>query len=303
MAGVRWDNYYVQNKPPPSAIGSGSVIGDGAFLFPYAGLRVSQQTPLQVTQIDLTYEFDPTMSDSPNRTNLENLGRLNVNHNYEILEGNALESFYIEPLLPGWSERDTQSRPTAANELAFTARGQFSTDDKVLVPELEQTVGGLYSVRGYEQSVTAGNSVIVGSIEYRLHLPRLLGMASSNSLLGNRLPPPPFMGQQFQYQPRAVDTPGDYDLIGKIFVDGGYVHTNGHSAGFASTSDHVNGEVDNYLIGAGPGLELQIMDNVDIQADYGVALTKIKGTVDSVPDQDITARGSGQFNLVFTVTY
>src|SRR5580704_16336515 len=108
------------------------------------------------------------------------------------------------------------------------------------------------------------------------------------------------MGGSFQYQPGAIDTPGDYDLIGKIFVDGGYVHTNGHSDDPSGTVDHVNGEVDNYLIGIGPGLELQIRDNLNIQVDYGVALTKVRGTVDNQPDEDEVSRGSGRFNLIFT---
>jgi Haemolysin secretion/activation protein ShlB/FhaC/HecB len=304
VAGIRNDNYFVETKPPPTAAGlSAPIDGDGSFLFPYFGARLNQQTPTQVSRVDLTYEFNPIVPDSPDRTNLEDLGRLNANRRYQIIQGSALETFYIEPLLPGWSERDTQARPTAANEMAFTARGQFATSDKVLVPELEETAGGLYSVRGYPESVTAGDSVIVGSVEYRLHLPRLLGMASSNHLLGYQVPPPPLMGGSFQYQPGAIDTPGDYDLIGKLFIDGGYVHTNGHSDVPTGTVDHVNGEVDNYLIGVGPGLELQIRDNLNIQVDYGVALTKVKGTVDNQPNEDEVSRGSGRFNLIFTFVY
>jgi len=304
VAGVRNDNYFVETKPPPTAAGPSSPIdGDGSFLFPYIGARLSRQTPLEVSRVDLSYEFNPIMPDSPDRTNLEDLGRLNANRQYQIVQGEALESFYIEPYLSGWSERDTQARPTAANEIALSARGQYTLSDKVLVPELEETAGGVYSVRGYPESITAGDSVIVGSVEYRLHLPRLMGMASSNHLLGYQVPPPPLMGGTFQYQPGSIDTPGDYDLIAKLFVDGGYVHTNGHSDDPAGTVDHVNGEVDNYLIGIGPGLELQIRDNLNIQVDYGVALTKIKGTVDDTPDADEVSRGSGRFNFIFTLVY
>ena len=39
-----------------------------------------------------------------------------------------------------------------------------------LVPNEEMAVGGLYTVRGYPESITAGDTVINGTIEYRYHL-------------------------------------------------------------------------------------------------------------------------------------
>jgi hemolysin activation/secretion protein len=220
-----------------------------------------------------------------------------VNRNYTILQANASESFFIEPLFAGWEERDRQNRPTAANEMYFSMKGQYTTDDKRLIPELEETAGGLYSVRGYPESAVAGDSVVYGTAEYRLHVPRLLGIAAPNSLLGRQIPSPPLMGGGggFNYQPRAANTPGDWDLILKGFIDAGYVHYNQINLEQAGTFDAG-------LVGAGAGLEMRLRDNVTILADYGWALTPIHEADGSKNALDVTP-GSGRFNFVFTLLY
>ena len=42
-------------------------------------------------------------------------------------------------------------------EVALSVRGQYSFDDR-LIPQNEDVAGGLYSVRGYEESETAGDT-------------------------------------------------------------------------------------------------------------------------------------------------
>jgi hemolysin activation/secretion protein len=298
VAGARVDYYSVDDFPP------GPVIqGDGAFLLPYAGLRLSQQDANSSTHVDVTYTFNQNNPSSPSDTDRGALGRLGTNKYFQLIQGDATESFYIEPLLTDWDDRDTTGRPVAANEVAISARGQYVPNNAVLIPELEQVAGGLYTVRGYAESVTAGDSVIIGSVEYRLHIPRLLGIASANSLFGQDVPAPPFVGGQFHYQPSAAETPGDWDLIFKLFADGAYVHTNGSTSIGDRTISHVNGETDNTLLGVGPGLELQILDNINIQADYGLALDPVRGTLNDEHDQLIVSRYSSRFNFVFTLIY
>jgi hypothetical protein len=290
VGGVKLDNDSVSNSPK----GGPSSEGVGSFLLPYFGARLSRQTDTAVSTAGITYEFNPIIPDSPNAANLAAMGRLDANKRFQIIQAYASQSFYIEPLFDDWSTRDKRSNPTPANELAFSTRGQWTLSDKALVPELQETAGGLYSVRGYPESVAAGDSVVMVSGEYRLHLPRLLAVGSSNTLLGQSVPPPPLMGDTFHYQPSAADVPADWDLILKAFIDGAYVHDNNRTA---------DGSVDNGLIGAGPGIELQIRDNINIQADYGIALTKARGTVNNAPNTQIVSPGSGQFNFVVTVLY
>jgi len=290
LGGLKVDNFTAKNKQP----GLPTTFGDGSFLLPYVGLRLTRDTPLASSSAGLTFLLDPTFPDSPSNANLQQLGRLDAQRNYAILQAYASQSFYIEPFFSGWQDRDLKARPTAANEMLFSAHGQLSMDDKSLIPELQEDAGGLYSVRGYAQSVAAGDSVIIGSAEYRLHLPRLMGIAAANEFAGHRIPAPPLMGDTFHYQPSAADTPGDWDLILKAFIDGAYTHSN-HAL--------IDNSVDNGLVGVGPGIELQIRDNVDIQVDYGVALTPSSGVVNNTARTQITSPGSGQFNFLFTFLY
>jgi len=142
----------------------------------------------------------------------------------------------------------------------------------------------------------AGDSVIYGTAEYRLHLPRLLGVAAPDTFLGEQIPPPPLMGGGgFNYQPRAADAPGDWDLILKAFVDAGYVHYNQIDLEEAGTSDAG-------LVGTGVGVELRLRDNVTVSADYGVALTPVHEALHTSAPLDVNP-GSGRFNFAFTLLY
>ncbi len=295
VAGARVDNYSVGVKVP--ALSGKPSNADAAFLFPYVGARVSRATDVAVTQGQVLVLFNPQTPSSANDRTLNELGRLDVNKNYTIIQAGGSESFYIEPLFSNWENRDRNSRPVAANEMYFSAQGQYTMGDKRLVPELEGTAGGLYSVRGYPDSVVAGDTVIYGTAEYRLHIPRLLGVAGPNTLWGRSVPPPPLMGAGggFNYQPRAADTPGDWDMIFRTFVDAGYVHFNKINLEQAGTSDAG-------LVSTGCGLELRLRDNVTIRADYGWPLTPIHEAVGSKNELDILP-GQGRFNFVFTLLY
>jgi len=178
-----------------------------------------------------------------------------------------------------------------------SAQGQYTTGDKRLIPELEATAGGLTSVRGYPESVVAGDSVIFGTVEYRLHIPRLLNVAAPNILLGHQIPSPPLMGGGggFNYQPRAANSPGDWDLIWRTFSDAGYVHYNKIKLEQAGTSNAG-------LVGVGTGLELRLRDNVSIRADYGWPLRAVHEAVGTANQLDILP-GQGRFNFVFTLLY
>jgi hypothetical protein len=294
IGGAKVDNYSIDVTVPPS--GGTTSNADAAYLFPYVGARLTKTSDVASTALGFEAIFDTRTPDSPSDATAEKLGRLDVDRNYTILEASASQSFYIEPLFSDWATRDRQARPVAANEMYFSSQGQFSTGDKRLIPELEGTAGGLYSVRGYSQSAVAGDSVIYGTAEYRLHLPRLLGVAAPDTFLGQQIPPPPLMGGGgFNYQPRAADAPGDWDLILKAFVDAGYVHYNQIDLEEAGTSDAG-------LVGTGVGLELRLRDNVTVSADYGVALTPVHEALHTSAPLDVNP-GSGRFNFAFTLLY
>ena len=73
----------------------------------------------------------------------------------------------------GWGDPGSPSRSTLAHEIVIATRGQYSFDDR-LVPQFQQVAGGMFTVRGYEQSIVAGDSAVIGSAEYRYHFARTL---------------------------------------------------------------------------------------------------------------------------------
>ena len=100
---------------------------------------------------------------------------MNADEHYATLDFNLGYSTYLEPLLrpSAWRDPTTELSSTLAHELALGVHGQYAFDYR-LIPQASQIVGGLYSVRGYDQSVAVGDTVVVGSFEYRFHVPRIL---------------------------------------------------------------------------------------------------------------------------------
>ena len=69
------------------------------------------------------------------------------------------------------STRSGQLRPREmTHELAWRFGGQTSLGTRV-IPQAEGVLGGVATVRGYPQSITAGDSFVNGSVEYRYHVP------------------------------------------------------------------------------------------------------------------------------------
>ena len=78
-------------------------------------------------------------------------------------------------------------------------RGQYAFGAR-LVPQYQQIAGGLYTVRGYEQAEVAGDNLVLGSAEYRFHLPRFLSPDTTPPEL-------PLMGEFRARPPTCGDVP------------------------------------------------------------------------------------------------
>jgi outer membrane protein assembly factor BamA len=141
----------------------------------------------------------------------------------------------------------------------------------------------LYTVRGYPEYVTAGDSVGIGSVEYRLHIPHLFPV---NPNAGS------VFGKPFRWVPQEPYGPTDWDLIGKAFLDVGEV----------VNSNRQSYETDSTLVGTGLGLQLDIKHNISLMVDWGVALTRLNASSASPGGTDVSP-GSSQVNFVFTVSY
>jgi len=184
------------------------------------------------------------------------LGRVDADEDFAILSWQASQSFFIEPVLfrEAWEDATTPGSSTLAHELFFSFRGQTTLGARV-APQFEGVAGGLYSVRGYDESVAAGDDLFLFTAEYRFHLPRVFSVDDDpyDTML---------FGRPFRWSRQEVYGSPDWNLILKAFVDVGATRVNDAQAG----------ESDEDLLGVGIGAELQVLRNVNIRLDYGWAL-------------------------------
>jgi hemolysin activation/secretion protein len=241
------------------------------YFVPYLGGRLQDYQPTYNYVAALNAEGGITSS---SKTDLAELGRANPSTDFIILQPNVQGSFYLEPLIdPGDFDA---GRSTLANELYLSFRGQWALGYR-LIPQFEEAAGGFYSVRGYPEAETAGDSVFLGTAEYRFHVARFLGVSPNPTKIK-------VFGDPFRVLPEQPYQRPDWDCILRGFVDLGQV----------LQSNKIAGEYNDTLVGVGAGAELQIRQNIDIRGDYGVALAGLANRVKT---------GSSRFTLVVTLLY
>jgi hemolysin activation/secretion protein len=251
-----------------------AITGSDDFLTPTLGIRLERNTDSEHTNAWLGVLFNlPGVAGTGE--NLDALGRVGADRDYWIIKGNVTHAFYLEPIF----DPNATNTGGLANEMLLSANGQLSPSSR-LIPNEEMTAGGLYTVRGYPESITAGDSVIFGTAEYRYHI--------AKNLAANPAPGTLF-GREFRYRPQYQYGPTDWDLILKGFVDVGRV----------VNTDRQPFEVDHTLVGAGIGAELAVTRHFNVRVDWGFALNKLKDstgatTVDS---------GHNELEFVLTVVY
>jgi hemolysin activation/secretion protein len=162
---------------------------------------------------------------------------------------------------------------TRANELALSVRGQFAFDAR-LVPTQQAPVGGFFSVRGYPESITAGDNTIIASAEYRLYVTRLFA------------PDPNQQG--FRWKALEPYGTGDWDFIVRSFFDVARVTSN-NSLPF---------EFDETLAGAGIGAEIQVQRWLNLRLDWGFALNELDD-----PAADTVDSGDNRVHFIATILF
>ena len=270
FAGIRFQHVSVNNEAV-------SVQGATDFFLPSIGARLERSTDTTNTNIQISVESNFAGVSDTDPDEINKLGRLDVNRSWTTFQWDASHSLYLDPLFFGarWNDTSTSGHATLAHEVALSFRGQEAFD-KRLIPNFEQVVGGLYSVRGYPESVVAGDTVLVGSVEYRLHVPQAFGYDPNPGTL---------FGQTFRYKPQQPYGRADWDLILKGFVDGGAT-INSHR------KTYENNET---LWGAGIGAEFLYKRNFSVRLDYGWALETLK-------DNSVTS-GSSRVHFVATLLF
>ena len=175
------------------------------------------------------------------------------------------------------------------SEVALGLRGQYAFDYR-LIPQLSQVVGGLYSVRGYQQSEAVGDSVIVSSLEYRFHLPRALPIMREPLAI-------PLLGD-FRAAPQQVYGRPDWDLTFRAFVDVGRAIRNANGIAPGDFED------DDTLIGVGVGAEFQFRSNLRARVDWATPLTTTSRNRDpNDPNHSVRFGDNSEVHLLFSILY
>jgi len=269
LAGVRYQHTEVDNTIP------GTEPGEEDFLLPHVGVRLDQMAEWYTNRASVTLEWQS--GNGVSQDEIDNMGRADPDDSWVVLQWDLSHSVYLEPLLDRkkW-QNPNAPEATLAHEMYFGFRGQYAFDYR-LIPNAEQVVGGFYTVRGYPESAVAGDTVVVGTAEYRFHLPRAFAVQPEPGRLFDK---------PFRWAPQYPYGTPDWDLILRAFIDAGRAMSNNGEDFF---------EDDATLVGAGFGAEFLFKRNFSARVDWGVALKE-------VPERGIDA-GSNRFHFVFTVLY
>jgi hypothetical protein len=210
FAATHWNRIHVDN----------SIVAEAGsnFLLPAGGVAAEHVGEVWSLGAELGFTGNiADLADTDTGGSLDALGRTDADRDFAMMTWNAETAMYPLTLLrrASWREESELGAYDFVQELAFQTLGQFTFDDKRLVPQLQQVAGGLYTVRGYEQSVTAGDTVAIVRAEYRLHLPRLLEPSAAAPVV-------PLLGT-FRVRPENAYSFPDWDLIARAFVDAAHV--------------------------------------------------------------------------------
>ncbi|MCA9288870.1 MAG: hypothetical protein KDA05_09820 [Phycisphaerales bacterium] len=274
LGGVRFENFEVD--PPPPSTG-----GDESLWFPYIGVFAERSTDRWSFSSLARLDLQP----SGDETDLATLGRLDVDGTWAMLRGEANVSVFLDPFFygSGWDTINEDVRTdrdsTLAHEVLFSLRGQTSFGAR-LIPQAQEVAGGLYTVRGYDESIVAGDDAIIFTAEYQFHLPRAFAIEPE--------PTARVWGRPFKVSPQQPFGRPDWDWIFRAFLDVG--HTIEHGS--------VSSEGNETLVGAGVGTEIQFMRNAGLRLDLGFALQ------DAGPDDDLVAEsGDARLHVLFSLLF
>jgi hemolysin activation/secretion protein len=274
--GARWQQIDVENRELPGVPLEATIN----YAVPHADLRLVRNTATSAVRArlgvlggwsdtrdsDLDFVAIPGSGPLPFKV-YDALGNPNADDDFALTSLDASWSFYLEPLLDPWGWRDPHQNKggTLAHEIAILARGQWAMGYR-LVPEFQQVAGGFTTVRGYKQSAAVGDDLVLGSVEYRFHLPRLFSPDPSPPEL-------PGMGS-FRLRPTHLWDVPDWDLIFRVFSDAAYVDK-------SHPQDNEEGET---LVSAGGGVELQLFRNFSVRADVGHTLGNLSANGNQAGD-------------------
>jgi hypothetical protein len=257
--------------------------GGSLLVLPKVGIHAERISQISNLGLDVSFQGQIVSIDE---ANLDALGRDGSDDRYALIGFNLGYSTFLEPLVrpEAWRDPSTELSSTLAHEISVGLRGQYAFDYR-LIPQSNGAIGGLYSVRGYSQSVAVGDTMVIGSLEYRFHVPRALPVSRQPMQI-------PLIGD-FRAAPQQVYGRADWDLTLRAFLDLGRTIRNDRFSIAAGAP-----EFNQTLVGAGVGAELQIRSNFRARIDWAAALKDTNGNISNGADV-----GDSEIHVLFSILY
>lgn len=269
--------------------------GQVTLLSPYLRLEASKQKQLHQSTFSISYEENVNTSDD-NETNLLLLGRSNSTVDHKIVRFDLYQSFFIEPLLPSYYKvkQDKWLANSLIHELAFSLSGQEALEDVRLITQKQIYGGGFFTVRGYNESAARGDSGLVGSAEYRIHLARLLRPASMlEEVDPEKQVPDRKVRNRFNYRAPSLYGIPDWNFLVRGFFDW---------ASFSFNGDKSVDETEQDLRSVGLGFEFQYRSNLNIRLDYGIVMEELFNDFNNTLEDDAD-EGDSRFHFLATFSF
>ncbi|MDR0901247.1 MAG: hypothetical protein LBM92_00560 [Opitutaceae bacterium] len=254
--GLTWQSFHVNN----TAI---KLVADTDFIAAVLGLRLERNTENMRTALRVTYETNFGGDNSLTPLAQAALGRLETEPGYQVLQYDFSHSMYLEPLFFGekFYTGEDWRKSARAHEVSLTTRGQRVVSGGRIIPQKQMTIGGVYSVRGYPESTAAGDNVCMGSLEYRVHVPRLFRPYSELARDRGDAQPPSYFGTPFNWRAPGLHSLPDWDFVVRVFADIGHVEV----------IDRMPWEHNRTLASVGAGFEAQLRGLLNFRIDWGFA--------------------------------
>ncbi len=243
------------------------------------------------------------------RTEINAMGRLSPSTTFTTIRYGAGFSHYLDHWIhhDDWdkfqAETDAEKRKAywhtvkLAHEVSLQARGQYTLDDKRLIPQLEDVIGGFATVRGYPESYAAGDNSVVVNAEYRYHISR--GLLKPLDTDQKEDATKPTVPPRFTLRPPTILGRPDMDVLLRVFYDLGYSQNNPIDGRPNVERGRETLEADRFLDSVGVGIEAQLYRYVNLRLDCGFPLNGIHDSRTSRP-VDV---GNPRLSFIATLTY
>lgn len=271
--------------------------GQGDITHLFAGVSISKVKPAWSFRSDIMLNSVSVSSNDPQSQQdaglISVLGRANASDSSSYITAGIQGNLFLDSLVhrKKWKDPVSWKSSRLAHELTLNVRGQFAPTTDRLLAQKEFLAGGLFTVRGYPESIAAGDSGYVGSIAYKVHLPRLLKPYSE---FDDESRPKKFRGKWNTRPPTAVSNP-DWDIAVGPFMDAGKVWVNGRA---------VAGEENYDLLSAGFGVEMKFFQYFNLRVDYGVVMESFELVPSNAPGSSNLPRdGDSRIHVLSSVSW